>query len=171
MRRILVGAMVMMMAAVAGPAFGGVPGETAASQAAPGGAMHLNNPTGRVIYEQYHGGAAEFGLGLASVGLNLVYAPFRVVYGLVGAGLGGFGGWTTGGDMRTAKALWRPTVEGHYSIRPDHLDGRERFRFNGVVPAVREPERFDEPIPAAAEEIDSIEGLTTDEDVSADEML
>ena len=169
MRRILVGAMVAM-AAVAEPAFGGVSLETVAPQGAPSGAMHLSNPTGRVIHEQYHGGAAEFGLGLASVGLSLVYTPFRIAYGLVGAGLGGFGGWTTGGDMRTAKALWRPTVEGHYSIRPDHLDGRERFRFNGAVPAVREPETFDEPIPAAAD-IDGLEGLTTDENVAADEML
>jgi hypothetical protein len=166
MRRILVGAMVAMVG-VAGPAFGGMPDEPA-----PGGAVHLSNPTGRVIHEQYHGAGAEFGLGLAAVGLSLVYTPVRMVYGLVGAGFGGFGGWVTGADMRTGKALWRPTVEGHYYIRPSHLDGRERFHFNGAVPAVREPETFDEPLPAAAaEEVESPEGLTTDEGVSADEML
>jgi hypothetical protein len=56
---------------------------------------------------------------------------------VVGAALGGFSGWTTGGDGRTARGIWRPTVEGHYFIRPDHLDRTERFRFNGATPPGR----------------------------------
>jgi len=172
MRTILVGAMVVM-ATVAGPAFGSMPGEPSSPpESVPGGTMHATNPAARVIHEEHHGAGAEFGLGLASVGLSIVYTPFRVVYGLVGAGLGGFGGWATGGDMRTAEAIWRPTVEGHYAIRPDHLDGRERFRFNGAVPAVREPETFDQPIPQqAAGELEPLEGPETDEGTSGDEIL
>lgn len=171
MRRILVGAMVAMVA-VAGPAFGGMSDQPVPSQGEAGGPVHLSNPTARVIHEQYHGAGAEFGLGLAAAGLSLVYTPVRMVYGLVGAGLGGLGGWLTGGDMRTGKALWLPTVDGHYYVRPNHLDGRERFRFNGAIPAVREPETFDQPLPAAAaEEVESPEKPGTDGGDSTSEML
>ena len=98
------------------------------------GPYNDSNPSGRVIVEHEHGAGAEFGLAVASTFLSLIYTPFRFVYGVVGAELGGVGGWSTGGDMRTAKGIWRPTTEGHYYIRPDYLDGTERFRFNGAVP-------------------------------------
>src|SRR5690606_26038384 len=58
--------------------------------------------------------------------------------GVVGAGLGGVEGWLTGGDLRTARSMWRPTVEGDYFVRPDHLDKTERFQFSNVRPLVRE---------------------------------
>jgi hypothetical protein len=93
-----------------------------------------------VIEEDVHGAGAEFGLAVASSALSILYHPFRMVYGVVGAAFGGFAGWTTGGDMRTAKGIWRPTTEGHYFFRPDYLDGTERFRFNGGVSAVHETE-------------------------------
>jgi hypothetical protein len=140
MRMILVGVMVAVMA-VAGPAFAGMDVPDGTPQV--GGEAHLTNPSGRVIVEHDRGAGAEFGLAMASTGLSLIYTPFRMVYGVLGAALGGLGGWSTGGDMRTAKGLWRPTTEGHYYIRPDYLDGTERFRFNGAVPAVPEPEHFE----------------------------
>ena len=138
MRAILVGVMVAA-AAVAGPAFGGMD-DTSAHPVPAHGAVHYTNPSGMVIEEDVHGGGAEFGLAVASSALSILYHPFRMVYGVVGAAFGGFAGWTTGGDMRTAKGIWRPTTEGHYFIRPDYLDGTERFRFNGAVPAVYETE-------------------------------
>jgi hypothetical protein len=91
-----------------------------------------------VLVEEYHSAGAEFGLALASTGLSLLYHPVRMVVGIVGAQLGGIGGWSTGGDMRTAKGLWRPTVEGDYFIRPDHLDGTEPYHFSNVSPVVHE---------------------------------
>lgn len=143
MRRILVGATVALLGlvAMAGPAMAGPGGMYAhADPAAPqvGGTVHFMNPTAGVVEERGHGTGAEFGLAVASTGLSILYFPVRMVYGVVGAGLGGFGGWVTGGDMRTAKGWWRPTTEGHYFMRPDYLDGTERFRFNGAVPPVRE---------------------------------
>jgi hypothetical protein len=139
MRAILVGAMVAAVAVAAGPAIGGMD-DTSGDPPPAHGAVHYSNPSGQVIHEDVHGAGAEFGLAVASSALSVLYHPFRMVYGVVGAALGGFGGWTTGGDMRTAKGIWRPTTEGHYFIRPDYLDGTERFRFNGAVPAVRETE-------------------------------
>jgi hypothetical protein len=135
---ILVGAMVAAVAMM-GPAVGGV---AAADENPPpsNGNVNFVNPTGQVVVEHEHGAGAEFGLAIASSVLSVLYHPFRMVYGVVGAELGGIGGWTTGGDMRTAKGIWRVTTEGHYFMRPDYLDGTERFRFNGGAPATR-PER------------------------------
>ena len=141
MRMILVGAMVAVVA-MTGPAFGGVD-VADGSPPQPCGPVNYNNPSGRVIVEHDHGAGAEFGLAVASSVLSLVYTPFRFVYGVVGAGLGGFAGWSTGGDMRTAKGIWRPTTEGHYYVRPDYLDGTERLRFNGAVPPGREAQRVE----------------------------
>src|SRR6266404_6248121 len=127
MRTILVGVVAMMVVAVAGPAFAG-PSATAKGcnpgAMEVGGAVHYTNPTGRVIEERRHSAGAE---------------------------LGGFGGWTTGGDMRAAKGIWRPTTEGHYFVRPDYLDGTERFRFCGAVPAYREPDVVEERVATSRE--------------------
>jgi hypothetical protein len=146
MRRILVGVMVALVA-VAGPAMAG-PACTGGAADSPvpqvGGTVHTTNPTGRVVHESGHGAGAEFGLAVASTGLSLLYFPARIVYGVIGAGLGGFSGWATGGDLRTAKGLWRPTTEGHYFIRPDYLDGTERFRFNGAMSPIRQTEVAEE---------------------------
>src|SRR5262252_2597939 len=112
MRMILVGAMVAVVG-MTGPAFGGVNVVDGRSPEC-SGAVNSSNPSGQVIVERDHGAGAEFGLAVASSVTNLVYTPFRFVYGVVGAGLGGFAGWSTGGDMRTAKGVWRVTTEGHY---------------------------------------------------------
>jgi|SRR6185369_7009594 len=136
MRMILVGVMVAAVTMM-GPAVGGV---AVADDNPPPSSGNVNfaNPSGQVIVEHEHGAGAEFGLAIASSVLSILYHPVRMVYGIVGAELGGIGGWTTGGDMRTAKGIWRPTTEGHYFMRPDYLDGTERFRFNGAASAVRQ---------------------------------
>lgn len=161
MRGILVGAMVVAMAA--GPAFAGTAGE-------PCGAWHDTNPSGAVVDEHYPSAGADFGLGLAATGLSLIYTPFRAVYGIVGAALGGLGGWSTGGDLRTAKALWRPTVEGQYYVRPDHLDGRERFRFNGASPKGPSPATL-EAEAGSAEPHEAVRDDASEESGDTDEML
>jgi hypothetical protein len=146
MRTILVGVLAVMVA-VAGPAFAGpcaMAKRCDRGATDVGGAVHFTNPTARVVQERRHGAGAEFGLAVAATSISILYFPVRMVYGVIGAGLGGFGGWTTGGDMRTAKGLWRPTTEGHYFVRPDYLDGTERFRFCGAVPAYREPDVVEE---------------------------
>jgi hypothetical protein len=171
MRSILVGTMVAMVAVMAGPAFGEMSDDDLRARAENGGVVHFTNPAAQVVEEDYHSGAAEFGLALASTGLSLVYHPFRAVFGLIGAELGGFGGWATGGDLRTAKGLWRPTVEGDYYIRPDQLDGTEGFRFNGTTPirerrtvTVREHVVSDaETVEAEPVESDSDNGTEPDE--------
>lgn len=170
MRRILVGVLVAMVAG-AGPALAGpcCMAESGGRSAAPccmmqpgarsapqvDGAVHFTNPTTRVIHDERHGPGAEFGIALASTALSILYHPVRLVYGVIGAELGGIGGWTTGGDLRTAKGLWRPTTEGHYFMRPDYLDGTERFRFSGAVPAVRETEVVEERVVTTSDAVEN----------------
>jgi hypothetical protein len=141
MRAILVAAMVALVA-MAAPAFaGGITDDTElrmhrnqTSRAAETRTAAVAPATRDVVVEEYHSAGAEFGLGIASTVLSLIYFPPRAIFGLVGAELGGFGGWSTGGDLRTGKALWRPTVEGDYFIRPDHLDGTEHFDVINTTP-------------------------------------
>ena len=179
MRSILVGAMVAMVAAMAGPAFGEMSDDDLRARPENGGVVHFTNPTAQVVEEDYHSGGAEFGLALASTGLSLIYHPFRAVFGLIGAELGGFGGWATGGDLRTAKGLWRPTVEGDYYIRPDQLDGTQGFRFNGTAP-IRERRMVmvREHVTSDAETVTVVDGAAAEpaepesgDDTEPDELL
>jgi hypothetical protein len=151
MRAILVGVIVVGVA-MAGPAFGGgivddTPSPARAVSAQPEAARpvhaaapgpHAAPPFRHIVVEEYHNAGAEFGMGLGSAILSLVYTPVRMTIGLLGAGLGGAAGWATGGDMRTARSIWRPLTEGDYYIRPDHFDGAERYEFSNTRPVVRE---------------------------------
>src|SRR5689334_12292688 len=103
MRMILVGAMVTVVA-MTGPAFGGVNVADGRSHEC-GGPVNYSNPSSQIIVERDHGAGAEFGFSVASSVLSVLYTPVRFVYGVVGAGLGGFAGWSTGGDMRSAKGI------------------------------------------------------------------
>jgi hypothetical protein len=147
MRAIVVVAVLAVMAASPGRAFGGAVmadeprPEARAAEAVERGACPPQ-PAREQLVEEYHTSGAELGMALASTGLSLIYTPFRMVFGFVGAGVGGIAGWATGGDQRTAHGIWRPTVEGDYFIRPDHLDGTERFEFSNVRPVVYERYRI-----------------------------
>lgn len=131
MRAILVGTMMLLVVA-AGPAFAIEEASSSTCGAAPEGQVLLGDPGDG---QECCNSGAEFGRGIASIGLSLIYTPFRMVYGAVGAGLGGFAGWATGGDLRASKGLWRPTVDGEYYVRPAHLDGSEPFRFSDATPS------------------------------------
>src|SRR6185369_8483117 len=131
MRAILVAAIAAVVVA-AGPAFaGGITDDTELRehrhQQSRAEAATAEAATHDVIVEEYHSAGEEFGLAIASTVASIFYHPARMILGVVGAELGGIGGFATGGDLRTAKALWRPTVEGDYFVRTDHLDGAEHF--------------------------------------------
>lgn len=149
MRSVLVG-MVALVVAVSGPAYGGSIDDTEPRPAparevvepAPvqqeRTVVHQRAPFRDVVVEEYHSAGAELGMGIASTVLSVFYTPVRLAVGVVGAGLGGVEGWLTGGDLRTARSMWRPTVEGDYFIRPDHLDRTERYEWGNFRPVVRE---------------------------------
>jgi hypothetical protein len=177
MRSILVGVVVAAVA-VGGPAFGGdvVDDSERRPQAAVDviesapvteerTVVHETPPFREVVVEEYHSAGAELGMGIASTIFSVFYTPVRLAVGVVGAGLGGVEGWLTGGDLRTARSMWRPTVEGDYYVRPDHLDKTERFQFSNVRPVVRERYtiRGREPVVLEEKEV-----LLTDDETVAD---
>lgn len=150
MRSILVGVVALVVVA-GGPAYGG--GITDDSDLRPRAAIeaeepaplvrehtvvHERAPFREVVVEEYHSAGAEWGMGVASTILSIFYTPVRLTVGIAGAAIGGVEGFLTGGDLRTARSMWRPTVEGDYYIRPDHLDRTERYEFGNVQPVVQE---------------------------------
>jgi hypothetical protein len=182
MRSILVGVVVAMVA-VGGPAYGGGVVDDSDLRPAPAveaepvesgrvveerSEVHLSPPFREVVVEDYHSAGAEWGMGVASTVLSVFYTPVRLAVGIVGAGLGGVEGWLTGGDLRTARSMWRPTVEGDYFIRPDHLDRTERYEFSNVKPVARERYtiRGREPVMVEAEE-ESVAVAPVDADFEA----
>lgn len=150
MRSVLVGVVVAVVA-VGGPAYAGdvvddmerrpeaaVDVIETAPETEERMVIHERAPFRDVVVEEYHSAGAEMGMGVASTILSVFYTPVRLAVGVVGAGLGGVEGWLTGGDLRTARSMWRPTVEGDYFIRPDHLDKTERYEWSNVRPVARE---------------------------------
>lgn len=152
MRSVLVG-MVALVVAAGGPAYGGSIDD---HEPRPGAAteqpaviepvpvprehtvVHTRAPFRDVVVEEHHSAGAEMGMGVASTVLSIFYTPVRLVVGVAGAAVGGFEGWVTGGDLRTARSMWRPTVEGDYYIRPDHLDRTEHYDWGNFRPVVHE---------------------------------
>jgi len=72
--------------------------------------------------------AQEVGVSLAAAAINIVYFPARFVITAVSGGIGGLTAWMTGGDQRSAQAIWNAT-EGQAFVTPEILEGRERLQF------------------------------------------
>jgi hypothetical protein len=77
-------------------------------------------------------GGREMGLALGAAATNLVYVPAKVVVSITGLALGAVAGALTGGDQRTAYAVWVPAASGTYIVRPEHLSGEQPIEFFGT---------------------------------------
>ena len=73
----------------------------------------------------------EMGLAFTSAVTNIFYFPAKFVVAGVGLITGGFAGWLTGGDQRSAYAFWVPSAGGDYFIRPEQAAGNEPIEFFG----------------------------------------
>ena len=73
----------------------------------------------------------DFGLAGASVGLNLLYTPPKLVTAFAGLLVGAATGVFTGCDVRSMYAVWVPTMTGTYFITPAHLEGEKPVEFLG----------------------------------------
>jgi len=78
--------------------------------------------------------ANDFGIGFGTVVVNLLYMPVKVVYGTLGAITGGFAYVLTGGNLKAATAVWRPSMGGTYVVTPSMLQGEDRIYFSGSAP-------------------------------------
>jgi hypothetical protein len=74
---------------------------------------------------------AEFGMAMGAAGIDLLWVPVKLVTAGLGLALGGVVGVLTGGDVRSAYAVWVPTATGTFLVTPAHLDGTKRLAFFG----------------------------------------
>jgi hypothetical protein len=74
----------------------------------------------------------EVGLAFGASALNLIYVPTKVILAGCGLVVGAVAGALTGGDQRTAYAVWVPAASGTYIVRPEHLSGEVPLEFIGT---------------------------------------
>jgi hypothetical protein len=74
---------------------------------------------------------AQAGLGLLSVGTNILYAPAKSIYGGLGLATGTAGWILTGGDRGVATRVYTPSLRGTYVLTPRHLTGDDPIHFVG----------------------------------------
>ena len=75
--------------------------------------------------------AEEAGRALVSVWMNIFWLPAKAVTAVVGLAAGSVAGIVTGGDERSAYALWVPTASGTWFVTPDQVDGTRPLEFFG----------------------------------------
>jgi hypothetical protein len=75
--------------------------------------------------------AEEAGRALASVGMNIFWVPAKAIMAVVGLAAGSIVGMATGGDTRSAYALWVPMASGTWFVTPDQVDGTRPIEWFG----------------------------------------
>ena len=83
--------------------------------------------------EGEHEYAADFGMGVGAVFVDLLYMPMKFVYATLGGVTGSLAYCLTAGRTDTAQAIWRPSLGGTYVITPAMLRGDEPIHFSGQV--------------------------------------
>jgi len=83
----------------------------------------------------------EVAFALTSAFCNIFYTPAKVLVAAVGMPVGALAAFATGGDTRTAYAVWVPTGGGTYFLTADMMDGRQPIEFFGSDYADR-PSRY-----------------------------
>jgi hypothetical protein len=73
----------------------------------------------------------EFSLAISAAAADLVYTPAKVVVAIGGLALGAITGFLTGGDTRSAYAIWVPAASGTYILTASHLEGTIPIEFFG----------------------------------------
>jgi hypothetical protein len=83
--------------------------------------------------DKQEGTASGAGMQAASVGLTILYFPFKGAYAVGGGIVGGLAYLLTGFQEQPAKDIWIPSMYGTYLITPEHLTGERAIRFVGVA--------------------------------------
>ena len=88
--------------------------------------------------------AAEYGIGISVVLINLVYGPVKVLYATGGAIVSGMAWVFSAGDSEVARPIWDASMRGDYALVPEQLKGKRPIEFIGRSP---EHVRMMEPAP------------------------
>jgi hypothetical protein len=75
--------------------------------------------------------AEEAGFAVLATAVNIFYVPAKLAVAAVAMPVGGIAGALSGGDARTAYAIWVPAMGGTYFITNGHLDGSKPIEFLG----------------------------------------
>ena len=71
------------------------------------------------------------GIQVASWALTVPYCAGKSAFAVAGSVVGGLGYVFSGGNSKTAEAVWTKSVYGTYILRPSHLKGEEPIHFFG----------------------------------------
>jgi hypothetical protein len=75
--------------------------------------------------------AQEALFSLLATATNLFYTPLKFAIALVAMPVGGFAGAASGGDARTAYAIWVPALGGTFFLTAAHMEGSKPIEFWG----------------------------------------
>jgi hypothetical protein len=75
--------------------------------------------------------AEEAWFSVLATGANLFYTPLKFVIALLAMPVGGFAGAASGGDARTAYAIWVPALGGTFFLTAAHMEGSKPIEFWG----------------------------------------
>ncbi|HJT19883.1 MAG TPA: hypothetical protein VJ746_05410 [Nitrospira sp.] len=98
-------------------------------------------------------GSEGTGIQVASWALTVPYCLGKTAFAIGGGLVGGLGYLFSGGNAKTAKAIWVTSIYGTYILRPAHLRGEEPIHFLGQSSEdqVESVPRAKEPPPAPSE--------------------
>jgi hypothetical protein len=74
---------------------------------------------------------SDSGWGIAAIVANLVYAPAKMTYAVMGGITGGFAYVLTIGNMEAVDRIWSPSLGGTWVLTPGMLRGDEDIYFSG----------------------------------------
>jgi hypothetical protein len=77
------------------------------------------------------GSASGAGLQAASWLATVPYGAAKVVYAVTGGVVGSLAWMMSGGNTEVAKAIWNPSMTGHYIVQPQNLTGDKALHFIG----------------------------------------
>jgi hypothetical protein len=80
-------------------------------------------------------GSDDTGIQVASWLLTVPYCAGKTAFAIAGSVVGGLGYAFSGGNSKTAEAIWTTSVYGTYILRPAHLRGEEPIHFLGKTDA------------------------------------
>lgn len=73
---------------------------------------------------------SDAGMGVLTVGSNVVYVPVKLSYAVLGGVTGSFAYVLTGANYQVAERIWTPSMGGDYVLTTGHLRGQEMIHFS-----------------------------------------
>jgi len=86
---------------------------------------------GNIAIAEDSGSASGAGLQAASWLATVPYGAAKVLYAVSGGVVGSLAWVMTGGNTEIAKAIWSPSMTGHYIVQPQNLTGDRALHFVG----------------------------------------